>query len=382
MGRSRTAGLFLRGGVWHVDKRVRGFGRLCESTGASDPGEAERYLARRLEEIRQATVYGVRPTRLFRQAATKYLEDELLAGTKRSLSRDAQALKAVDPYIGDLALRQVHMGTLQSFIQARRKAGRQPATIRRDLATVRRILNLAARLWRDENGMTWLETPPLIQMPKGPARQPYPLSWEEQRHLFDQLPAHLQAMALFKVNTGCREQEICRLRWDWEVQVPELATSVFIIPGHQVKNGEERLVVLNRIAASVIEAQRGKHPEVVFTYRGQPVTKMYNSAWKRARREAAKAYAKESGRPAPAGFAAIRVHDLKHTFGRRLRAAGVSFEDRQDLLGHRSGRITTHYSAAELGNLIAAATTVCGDNSRKTPALVVLRGGAAVGRAA
>jgi hypothetical protein len=24
----------------------------------------------------------------------------------------------------------------------------------------------------------------------------------------------------------------------------------------------------------------------------------------------------------------------------------VSFEDRQDLLGHRSGRITTHYSAA------------------------------------
>jgi len=42
------------------------------------------------------------------------------------------------------------------------------------------------------------------------------------------------------------------------------------------------------------------------------------------------------------------VHDLKHTFGRRLRAAGVSFEDRQDLLGHRSGRITTHYSAAGL----------------------------------
>ncbi len=30
-----------------------------------------------------------------------------------------------------------------------------------------------------------------------------------------------------------------------------------------------------------------------------------------------------------------------HTFGRRLRAAGVSYEDRQDLLGHKSGRITT-----------------------------------------
>jgi len=64
---------------------------------------------------------------------------------------------------------------------------------------------------------------------------------------------------------------------------------------------------------------------------------------------------------------------LKHTFGRRLRAAGVSFEDRQDLLGHVSTRITTHYSAAELGNLIAAAEKVCGDESRKNPALVMLR---------
>jgi integrase len=70
------------------------------------------------------------------------------------------------------------------------------------------------------------------------------------------------------------------------------------------------------------------------------------------------------------GLPTLRVHDLKHTFGRRLRAAGVSFEDRQDLLGHKSGRITTHYSAAELGNLIAAANQVI--RSRKSPALTVL----------
>ncbi|MGB5300208.1 MAG: tyrosine-type recombinase/integrase, partial [Thiogranum sp.] len=74
-----------------------------------------------------------------------------------------------------------------------------------------------------------------------------------------------------------------------------------------------------------------------------------------------------------AGLSLLRVHDLKHTFGRRLRAAGVSYEDRQDLLGHKSGRITTHYSAAELENLIEAANRVCGENSRKSPALVLLK---------
>jgi integrase len=76
----------------------------------------------------------------------------------------------------------------------------------------------------------------------------------------------------------------------------------------------------------------------------------HNTAWKTARERAADVWVKQYGEPAPEGFRKIRVHDLKHTFGRRLRAAGVSFEDRQDLLGHRSGRITTHYSQAELGD--------------------------------
>jgi hypothetical protein len=51
-------------------------------------------------------------------------------------------------------------------------------------------------------------------------------------------------------------------------------------------------------------------------------------------------------------------------FGRYL-GAGVAFEDRQDLLGHKSGRITTHYSQAEPSNLIAAADKVCESDSRK-----------------
>ncbi len=54
----------------------------------------------------------------------------------------------------------------------------------------------------------------------------------------------------------------------------------------------------------------------------------------------------------------------EHTPGRRLRAAGVSFKDRQGLLEHRSGRIATHYSTAQLGSLIAAVNRVCEEGSR------------------
>ena len=60
-------------------------------------------------------------------------------------------------------------------------------------------------------------------------------------------------MAHFWFSANSREQEVCRLRWEWEIKVPELDTSVFIIPGAGVKIGEDRLVVLNRVARSVVE---------------------------------------------------------------------------------------------------------------------------------
>ena len=355
MGRKKVAGLINRKGIWHIDKVVRGR-RICESTGESDIEKAEGYLARRIEQIRQASVYGVRPKRSWRLAATKHLNE----ATKASIKRDAELLKVLDPFIWHLPLESVHMGTLQAYIDDRKKAGWKKRTINYGLQVVRRILNLAAGEWMDDLGLTWLEHAPKIKLlQEDDKNEPYPMSWEEQVRLFNQLPSYLAKMALFKVNTGCRDQEVCNLRWEWEVSVPELETSVFIIPRHRVKNREDRLVVLNRIASAVVNEMRGVHPEYVFTYKGNPLGRMYNRAWRKAR--------------IGAGLPQVRVHDLKHTFGRRLRSAGVSFEDRQDLLGHRSGRITTHYSEAELGKLVASANRVCGDESRKSPALVMLR---------
>lgn len=86
----------------------------------------------------------------------------------------------------------------------------------------------------------------------------------------------------------------------------------------------------------------------------------------------AKKYQERFLRPVPKGYASIRIHDLKHTFGRRLRAAGVTEEDRKALLGHKNGSITSHYSAAELGKLIDEANKISATDSRG-PALTILR---------
>ena len=42
--------------------------------------------------------------------------------------------------------------------------------------------------------------------------------------------------------------------------------------GERVKNGDKRLVVLNQIAKSVVDARRGESPTHVFTYKGRPIT--------------------------------------------------------------------------------------------------------------
>jgi integrase len=167
------------------------------------------------------------------------------------------------------------------------------------------------------------------------------------------------------------------LSWDWEERVPDLGISVFVIPGSSTKNKEDRLVVLNRIARSIVEEQRGKDRSWVFPYRGRRVTRMYNTAWKQARKEASEAYESELGTECPKGFRNVRVHDLKHTFGCRLRATGVSLETRRVLLGHKNGDITTHYSAPEIRELLDAAERIC-ERPAQGSGLVLLRGSARV----
>jgi len=354
MGRKKTAGLYKRKGIWHIDKQIKGYGRLCETCGTDQLEEAERYLVKRLEEIRQATVYGLRPVRTFEEAAVKFVREN---AHKRSIAADASRLNGLNPYIGQVHLHQIHIGTLHPYIEAKKADGRKTRTINHGLKVVRHILNLAALEWIDEHGLTWLEKAPKIKLlPECDGRKPHPLTWEEQDRLFKALPSHLERMALFSVNTGCRDQEVCRLRWDWEIPIKKLDTSFFLLPETASKNGEEGLIVLNRVAFSIVESQRGNNSDYVFTYRGKPLARMLSTGWRQAREKAK---------------LDVRVHNLRHTFGRRLRSAGVSYEDRQDLLRHKSTRMTTHYSKAELRNLIDAANTVCERGIK--PELILIR---------
>jgi hypothetical protein len=71
---------------------------------------------------------------------------------KRSLSDDVGRLKGLMPAIGNVPQDKLHMGTLQTWIEQRRRLGVAVGTINHGLQVVRRILNLAASEWMDERG--------------------------------------------------------------------------------------------------------------------------------------------------------------------------------------------------------------------------------------
>ena len=359
--------------VWHIDKRVKRYGRLCESTGTSDREEAERYLMHRLLELRELLVYGERPSRTFRDAIQKYLTDY---ASKNSIDREAATLKDMESLVGHLPLDRINNDSFARYRRAREHLSIH--TRNQKIGLARRVLRLAATVWCfPGTNLTWLVRSPEILTERGHhGRQAYPLDEREQQLLLSELPPHASEMALFVVNTGVRDRELCQLRWSWErrVSTPDARRgwrSVFALPPEVVKNGEARVIVLNDAAQAVIERARGRHRRFVFVSprRRRPLGHLRSAGWDGARRRAAERYREWFGMDAPAGFRTVRVHDLRHTFGRRLRAAGVSLEDRRDLLGHKGPDITTHYSAAEIGRLIEAANRIVESRETPTPTL-------------
>src|ERR1700687_2889449 len=76
------------------------------------------------------------------------------------------------------------------------------------------------------------------------------------------------------------------------------------------------------------------------------------TAWQRARQEA--------------DLRAVRIHDLRQTFACRLRAVGVSAEDREALLGHANHSMAGHYASADVGHLLKQANLLLDRSGTRT----------------
>lgn len=360
--RTRTKGILLADdGCRNVDKTYKGK-RIYQRLGQVSQEAAETWLRDQQAAIDAERANSLRrgDERLWADAARKYL-GECAQREVRTLSMISRHVVDLLPYIGAMPMRDVCNDALEAFkLERAEEDGVKNSTINRTLEVVRTTLIRAARVWRDD-GKPWLPAAPLIEMldERARKREPYPITWAEQSALLMRLPGHLQETVEFALNTGARDENVCGLRWEWETRVPDLGRSVFVIPPQFYKANRTHVLVLNDTAWSIVEKRRGKHPEYVFTYTppgkdAEPrrLGTQNNTGFQKAR--------------ADVGLQQMRVHDLRHTYGQRLREAGVPEEDRALLLGHAVQGMSQHYATATLERLVAAANSVKATRDRVT----------------
>jgi integrase len=279
--RTRTPGITIDAdGRRLIDKERRGI-RICARLGRVSQREAEERLRAEIERTDAESQHNIHTRPRLLDCTARYLAESRF---KRSAKVIEWHVRLLNAHVGHLEIDRIHDGTLAPFVADRLAAKVSATTINRSLEVVRTVLNRAARVYRDYDGRPLLSgLPPLITMLPESPRPPYPITWEEQDRLFPMLPPHLGRMVLFAVNTGLRDSNVCGLMWRWEVAVPEVGRSVFVIPPEAFKTKRSHVVILNDAEWSIIETQREKHEVWVFPHRGKRIHNMNNTAWQRIR---------------------------------------------------------------------------------------------------
>jgi integrase len=288
----------------------------------------------------------------FNTCAAKYIRGACI----KSLDRDECHIRQLTGYIGELDMADIYRGedpdtnqptALEQYVKDRVSSGVSRATINYALKTLNKIGRLATEEWRRKGGKPFIESFTRAYLIKEkeesglvedyglkPTKEARPLSPDEQVVLFKELPDHLQPVFEFGINTGCRDQELCNLRWDWLKKIDDTLW-YFELPKESTKNNQVRPVVLNSIAKSIVESLVGNNSEYVFSYNGRKLGRLNKSAYRKARDRA--------GKVTP-GILQTNVHSLRHSFGERLTESDVPWDWKQALLGHNPKEVTWRYS--------------------------------------
>lgn len=258
----------------------------------------------------------------------------------------------------DVPMDQLTAWNFEQWRTARRRAGKKPATINRDLEDLRALYSRAVK-WGH------VGKSPLIGVPRDKVDQHGVirfLSPEEEAALREALvarddslrlgrenankfrrdrgypefpplgvyPDHLTPIVLLALNTGLRFGEITKLTWA-DVLLDASPPHV-TVHGYAAKSGQTRHVELNRQILDVLRTWKPKNARSGHVFPGPDGDTMVDikTSWMRLLR-----LAKIDG---------FRFHDLRHTFASKLVMRGVDLNTVRELLGHADIKMTLRYA--------------------------------------
>lgn len=306
-----------RGPVWWIDFVTPSGERVRRSAETGNKGQAQELHDRLKAEAWRRDKLQERPRHTWNDAVVRWLKE---TSHKATHEHDKAKLRWLDPYLNGKPLDTINRAMIDSITQAKQATGAANATVNRTLALVRAILRRCERDWE------WMERAPAVRLLKEPTKRVRYLSRPEAERLLAELPPHLSDMARFALATGLRASNVTGMRWD---QVDLERRMAWVHPD-QAKARRAIPVPLNGEAVAVLQKQLGKHKEVVFTYRGEPITATTTKAWYAAVKRA--------------GVYPLRFHDLRHTFASWHVQQGTPLSVLQELGGWQSPAMVQRYA--------------------------------------
>jgi integrase len=271
----------------------------------------------------------------FKDLAAWYLDlPEVKA--KRSYGKDQMHCKRLMAQFGDRLLEDINPAMVEAYKQERLGAisiqskPTKPATVNRELTTLKTIFNKAVRNGKAE---------------KNPAHGVKPfkednagdriLSPEEYVLLLAHCPAHLKPVVKTAYFTGMRRGEILNLTWG---QV-DLKEGFIKLGAEDTKTNEGRLVPLNGELIEMFRAMpRGLPMTPVFTYQGHSMAEMKRSFTTACKR---------------AGIEDFTFHDLRHTAINNWRLQGHDYFRIMAVSGHKTMNVFKRYNTVSKDELRA-----------------------------
>ena len=206
-----------------------------ESSGSDKKMVAKKLLEIREGEIAQGKLPGIMFEKVtFDDLSTGFCRDYRI-NQKKSLVRAERSVNHLTGFFGGMKATQITTPIIQQYIMRRIDEGAANATINRELAALKRMLNLGAK-----------QTPPMVdRVPHIPmlrennVRKGF-FEHEDFLKMRDAMPEHMRGFITFAYKTGWRLSEITNLTWD---KVDLKNATIRLNPG-EAKNSEPRTVVV------------------------------------------------------------------------------------------------------------------------------------------
>ncbi len=315
--------LFRRNQTWWIDVRSPSGTRVRRSARTQDRVRAleihDKLKAELWEQDKRREREGVP----WAKCATAYLRESVHKATYSKIEAHVVKLRV---YLDGYMLEDITRDLVEDIKVKRLAEDVKPSTVNRMLEVLRATFNVA----RDRE---WADRVPKVKMLPEPKHRPRWITRAQAERLMAELPRHLSALVRLSLATGLRQRNAVELEWS-QIDMDRRCAWIY---ADQAKGGRDIAVPLNSEAMAVLRELQGDHPTRVFVYKGRPVSRVHNHAWRKALKRA--------------GIENFRWHDLRATWASWHRQNGTALDRLQRLGAWRSSKMVERYAALSAADL-------------------------------